>query len=192
MTSSYLVQFRKLNSNSDPFAKQKHLLFECLLMHMFHRPDFSLPTLDIVSSLVSILSKDDQGSEIALCTGRLSSVFITFSSSLAAVCPRWGQIHFWPQREQTGLWGFDNRPSADRCYNPGVPVAAYLRVWTRREDTDFLPRCQGQELCHRVLQHSHTRPNQVFSFQRSALLSHGFSSSFVAVLFLISWPFYPL
>lgn len=112
---------------------------------------------------------------IAQCTERLLSVHKfhrskLFSSILAAICPRWGQIHIWAHCEQTSLWGFDDRPAADRCYHPGVPVATYLWVWTRREDTDFLPRYQGQELCHRVLQHSHTRPNQVFSLQHAILL----------------------
>lgn len=109
---------------------------------------------------------------------KMGLLIALFSSSiLAAVCPRWGQIHFWAQCEQTSLWGFDDRPAADHCYHPGVPLAKYLWVWTRWKDMDFLPRCQGQELCHRVLQHSHTRPNQVFFLQRSALLSHRFSSS---------------
>lgn len=104
---------------------------------------------------------------------------------LAAVCPRWGQVYFWAQCEQTSLWGFDYRPAADHCYHPGIPVATYLRVWTRRKHADFLPRCQGQT-CHRVLQHPHTRPNQVFSFPCSVfhctlllllLLLHGTSFS---------------
>lgn len=99
---------------------------------------------------------------IAQFTGRLPSLNVLFPSILAALCSRWGQIRFWAQCEQTSLWGFDNRFAADYRYHPWVSVATCLWVRTRRKDMDFLPRCEGQELFHRVLQHSNTRPNQVF------------------------------
>lgn len=103
---------------------------------------------------------------------------------LTALRPWWGQVHFWAQCKQTSLWGFDDRPSSDYFYHPGVPVASYLWLWARWKHVHFLPRCQGQELCRRVLQHSHTRSNQVFSLRCSILLSCCFSSSCMAPFFL--------
>lgn len=108
----------------------------------------------------------------------------TPSFILTALRPWWGQVHFWAQCKQTSLWGFDDRPSSDHFYHPGVPVASYLWLWARWKHVHFLPRCQGQELCRRVLQHSHTRSNQVFSLRCSILLSCCFSSSCMAPFFL--------
>lgn len=118
----------------------------------------------------------------------VNSLFF-FSSFLTALCPWWRQVNLWAQCEQTNLWGFDNRPASDHFHHPGVPVAACLWVCARRKQTDFLTRCQGQEHCHRALQHSHTWSNQVFFSQ---CYSHAASYPPTWHLFVSSHNFLPL